>query len=49
LSKLLQHTRISRSLDLAPDPTHPGWLAALTEKLRNKQSDYLTSLDATVP
>jgi Ser/Thr protein kinase RdoA (MazF antagonist) len=44
-AQLLQYARLVRTLDLAPDPTHPDWLVALRDKLARRAADYQQAIE----
>ncbi len=46
LARLLQYTKIARTLDLDPEPDHPTWLTGLIDKLRARMQAYQTSLES---
>ncbi len=46
LDNLLRYTRIVRATDLAVGPEHPGWLAALSRKLRDLMAEYEAAIES---
>jgi Ser/Thr protein kinase RdoA (MazF antagonist) len=39
-AQLVQYARIVRTLDFAPNPSHPEWLVALHDKLARRAAEY---------